>query len=98
MSTGITTDDDIMTPLDGFEGDRPRGCQWDESVCTRSPGYRIAGAAEPHADHVPEATVDVYCARHYALALARLVETHSAECERTLAEHASAFGRIEDGR
>lgn len=98
MSTGITIDDDVTIPLDGFEGDRPRGCQWDESVCTAAPGYRIVGAEERHGDHTHEAAAAVYCPRHYALALARLVEAHPTECTTPLAAHAVVYGSIGGAR
>lgn len=93
MSTGITIDDDILVPLDHGAEDRPRGCRWDESVCTSSPEYRVVRGSHgsQEADDTP--VVDVYCARHYALELARLVDVHLHECPFGAADHAATFER-----
>lgn len=92
MSTRLTADDDTATPVVGFDGDRPRGCRWDESVCTAAPEYRVVRGDHGHDHEAPD--VDAYCARHYALELARLVEVHLPDCEGSAAAHVSAHGRI----
>ena len=90
MPAGITIDDDIRTPVVADDADRPRGCRWDESVCTASPEYRVVRAAHGHDD----AHADPYCPRHYALELARLVEVHLDECGQPASKHMIAYGRI----
>ena len=86
MATKTLIDDgtDLFVESDG---DRPRGCAWDESVCTEMPEYRVAGGPDD------EQTVDLYCPRHYALELARLVEVHLHECDEPVSAHVSSFGR-----
>ena len=72
--------------LPGTGAPRPRGCQWDESVCTAAPEYKIELGGQ--------GGINVFCPRHYALALARLAEVHLAGCPHPAAEHVGAFGRI----
>lgn len=88
MSTKVRIDDGIFIEVDA-DGERPRGCQWDETVCTAQPTHRIAQSHEGHADHVH---AEVYCGRHYALELARLVEVHLPGCDRDAAAHVAEFG------
>lgn len=93
MARQITIEDDITIPIDSFEVGRPRGCGWDESVCTSSPEYRIVRGSHGH-DHEEQAPdADVYCGRHYALELARLVEVHLHDCIYSAADHVAGFER-----
>lgn len=92
MSTKITLDHgdiDIDLPA---EGQRPRGCDWNESVCTDTPTHTIVvpdhdeDASGPHAS--------TYCARHYAVSLAELLTLHVQQCSGGVREHLSAYGEI----
>ena len=80
-----TRDDDVIE-LIGEDGERPRGCQWDETVCTHEPDHRIELGESGESM--------VLCPRHYATALARLIEVHMATCEGTVSEHLGTFGRV----
>lgn len=87
MSVRTRDQDDIVVEIDAG-GDRPRGCLWDESVCTRTPTHRVVPPA--HNLHHDEPTI--LCARHYALTMARLVIVHLPGCDAPLAEHVVAHG------
>ncbi|MFT4189546.1 MAG: hypothetical protein QM621_13340 [Aeromicrobium sp.] len=84
-----TRDDDLLTDVFDDEGDRPRGCRWDESVCTSSPEYRVLAG---HGDTFDD--VLTFCPRHYALYLARLVEVHAPGCAGSLRDHIAEYGPI----
>lgn len=84
-----TRDGDIIV-IDDAGGPRPRGCAWDESVCTQTREYRVQYASGQ--DSTGE--VDVFCPRHYALTLAELVEVHLVGCEGSAADHIVAFERV----
>lgn len=90
MTKKVFTYDDIIIEIDGDDGDRPRGCMWDESVCTSSPEYRIVASGRDY-DH---SHVELYCPPHYALQLARLAAIHLPECSRKAADHVAAFGPV----
>lgn len=68
------------------DGDGPRGCSWDEEVCTNCPTHFIKGSG----DEVPQ----LFCARHYALSLAYYLEVHCHEYCSSTAQHFEKFGRM----
>lgn len=90
MSTKLRVDDDIEVWIDGGDGDGPRGCQWDEMVCMDAPTHRIV----PPEHNRHHDAVAVYCARHYALALARLVIVHIPGCDDPLSAHIATHGAV----
>ncbi len=68
-------------------GRGPRGCAWDESVCTQSPSHAIDG-------RTPGDT-QLYCARHCVLALQRLMWVHVAtSCSNSLSDHLSGYREV----
>lgn len=72
------------------DGDWGRhGCGWDESVCSDEPEYRIVAP-----DSGDGGSAGIYCPRHYALELIRLVEIHLPECSEPLSAHVSVYQRI----
>lgn len=92
MSSGITLDHGdfaIDLPADGA---RPRGCDWDESVCTDSPTHTIV--VPGHDEDGVGRHASTYCARHYAVALARLLTLHVPHCTGGVREHLLAYGEI----
>ena len=91
MGTITHRDDDIIVD-EALDGDRPRGCCWDESVCFKAPEYYSQHADSGHA-HGPAA---LYCARHYALEFARFCLTHyRVTCEKSVAQHFFHYGAID---
>lgn len=72
-----------------FDGDRPQGCLWDRSVCTDPPTHQVTYASRE------EPEVYTFCARHYTLELAYLVEVHMPSCTNPLSEHVTSYGRID---
>lgn len=86
MGTRTIIRDGIDLDLEG-KG-RPRGCQWNESVCIETPEYKIVERRDSGPD------TQVYCGRHYALALAHLTEVHLPECSSPAESHAAEFGPL----
>lgn len=95
MAVRTYVDDGIGIGLDDEAGNRPRGCQWDESVCTATPEYRIQLGGHDH-EHDPDPAPEVRlaCGRHYALELARLVEVHLPGCSHGAAAHVTECGPV----
>lgn len=95
MATRSTVEDDVIGIDDSDGEDRPRGCAWDESVCTTTPEYHIGRGSHVGEDDEPlEPEVQVYCGRHYALELARLTEVHLHDCAAPASHHVSHYGRV----
>lgn len=98
MATRSSVEDDVIDiDIDDSDGeDRPRGCSWDESVCTTAPEYRIGRGSHVGDDGEPnDPEAHVYCGRHYALELARLTEVHLHDCAAPASHHVSQYGRVE---
>lgn len=93
MAAKIALDDDIIIEINTGGGERPQGCMWNESVCTSSPEYRIVPGA--HGQDHDHSDVELYCPRHYAVALARLVALHLPECEASISAHIVAYGSVD---
>lgn len=89
MPTRSELTHDGIDVFDGFDGDRPRGCSWERSVCTETPTHQVT---YPGTDR-PEA--HPFCARHYVLELAYLVEVHMPTCSNPLSDHVTSYGRID---
>lgn len=92
MAVGTGIDSGTELPDVGAEGGRPKGCQWDRSVCVDSPTHFITWGA--HGDDSAELTTSLYCARHYAVELAHYTEFHIRDCTGSAGEHIPALGRI----
>lgn len=92
MPVGTRTDGGVGLPDLGIEGDGPKGCQWDRSVCVDSPTHFIRWGT--HGDDDAELTTSVYCARHYAVELAYYTEFHVHECTGPALEHLLEYGKI----
>jgi len=77
-----------LPPLDDHEGPRPSSCDWQHTVCTETPTYRILWAygGDP----------DIYCGRHYALTLTSFVMNHENEmlCDVPPFMHIHQYGKI----
>jgi len=87
--------DGDFPPLDFDEGGRPGRCDWNLSVCTDDPTYRVVKAGpdgEPLGDEDPS----IFCGRHYGAWLARWVSLHEAEsgCKHPHANHFYYYGPI----
>lgn len=66
-------------------------CDWAETVCQETPTHIIVfNMAEG------EAEAAKLCPRHYTLTLAKHVEVHTYSCERTVRDHFSFIGPIEN--
>lgn len=91
MAVGTSIDSGTGLPEVDTEGGRPKGCQWDRSVCVDSPTHFITWGT--HGDDSAELTTSVYCARHYAVELAYYTELHIRDCPGAASEHLSGFGR-----
>lgn len=79
-------DPDIDLGLDG-DGDRAQ-CEWGEELCGEEPTHFVV-SGPTDAPHTA-----LYCARHYGLTLAFLLEVHLATCEEPVAAHARRFGAL----
>lgn len=75
---------------DFFEGGNKRNhCDWGESVCLETPTHVVVfNMAEGDAEAAK------LCARHYALTLAKHVEVHTYSCERSVRDHFSFVGPL----
>lgn len=69
----------------GFNAGR---CLWDESVCTDTPTHFVTFT------ETGGATSDVFCVRHYVLALARLCQLHLPDCPGDFAGHVTSHGEL----
>lgn len=67
----------------GFSAGR---CLWDESVCTDTPTHFVTFS------EAGGVTADVFCVRHYVLALARLCQLHLPDCTGDFAGHVTSRG------
>lgn len=63
-------------------------CLWDESVCTDTPTHFVTFT------ETGGATADVFCVRHYVLALARLCQLHLPDCAGGFAGHVTSRGEL----
>lgn len=77
-------------PEEDYGDGNPR-CLWDGSVCSESVTHQIRFRFFPEDDE-PFVETESYCARHYAVTLARFVSFHSPHCPVTLAQHLDSFG------
>lgn len=93
MATRTRFDSGIGLPDVDEGGDRPRGCEWHQSVCVDSPTHFIQWGA--HGDESAELTTSVYCGRHYATELSYYIAFHVKDCPGTVLQHVSNFGKIE---
>jgi hypothetical protein len=89
------TGDEISHLVEDCGGDRPHGCEWYESACTRTPTHRVVhgdhGMSGEDVDPAPSETM-VFCVRHYVLHLALLLETHLPDCPIPVRDHVLAYG------
>ena len=92
MSTSTRFDSGIGLPEVDDGGDRPRGCEWNQSVCVDSPTHFIQWG--PHGDDSAELTTSAYCARHYAVQLAHYTEFHIRGCAGSVSAHLERYGQI----
>lgn len=88
MTARVKFDDDTAIGVEDDGQPRPRGCQWDESVCMESPTHRVV----PPEHNLHHDSPEVFCARHYALALARLVIVHLPGCSAGVRQHIVEYG------
>lgn len=86
--------DEWCTLTSDSGGGAPRGCAWDETVCTERPDFRIVLGSQGAPPEQAEALL--FCARHYVTELARLVEVHLPGCSQPANAHVLAFGSISD--
>lgn len=87
-----TNIDDGSTTLAHAGGPENPRCQWFYAICTQTPTHHISG---PQDDDGIASSVELYCARHYVLTLARHLEVHGPTCEHGgLAEHISDYGAL----
>ena len=63
-------------------------CLWDETVCTDTPTHFVTFT------ETGGATADVFCFRHYVLALARLCQLHLPDCAGDFAGHVTSRGEL----
>lgn len=92
MVVGTSIDSGTGLPEVDTEGGRPKGCQWDRSVCVDSPTHFITRGI--HGDDSGALTTSVYCARHYAVELAHYTEFHIRACSGLASKHIPDFGQI----
>lgn len=92
MATGTRFDSGIGLPDVDEGGDRPRGCEWHQSVCVDSPTHFIRWGT--HGDDSAELTTSAFCARHYAVQLAHYTALHIRDCAGPVAAHIVKSGRI----
>lgn len=77
------------TDFDDFgDGDNTR-CTWDECVCTETPTHYVV-----FAEHAGGGDAQLFCARHYVLTLAQLIELHLPECSGGLGDHVLRYGSL----
>lgn len=91
-SVGTRYDSGVGLPEVHEDGDRPRGCQWNRSVCVASPTHFIEWGT--HGDNAAELTTSVYCARHYPLELSYYTEFHIRNCDGPVSAHVGKYGEI----
>ena len=85
MTTRTRSRDDSHLAIDSDADSGGVSCAWFESVCTMPVTYRIVQGEAAY-----------YCARHYVLTLAELVEVHLPGCPGSAHDHVSAYGPIGD--
>ncbi|MGO4956704.1 hypothetical protein ACTQ49_05435 [Luteococcus sp. Sow4_B9] len=78
------------TPMEWGDGDRDH-CQWTDSLCTQTPTHFVTRAVP---DGQPAAQPEYYCARHWAVTLARLQEVELARCSCPMPEHLRQAGAL----
>lgn len=95
MTRTRSEDDIFQGVIGGGDGGPNARCQWDETVCLDSPSHLIDFVVgDGPDDHEPV----LFCARHYAVELARFVQLHPAECPYAIDTHIVAFGSIDRPR
>lgn len=70
------------------DGDSTR-CTWNECVCTESPTHYVV-----FAEHAGGGDAQLFCARHYVLTLAQLIELHLPECSGSFSDHVLRYGAL----
>lgn len=82
------TKDDTTTGTGLGAGFGAGRCAWDRSVCVDKPTHFVAS------DSTDGVSADVYCLRHYVLALAILCELHLPGCEGDFPRHVTGHGKL----
>ena len=90
-------------PLYDDAGNRRAVCDWQDDACPSAPTHHIAfiycsgnhdGTDAAPCEQFVSDEDNRFCARHYALALARWAKGHSGSCATPLAGHIHHFGPI----
>lgn len=82
------TDQDEVTGSRPKQGETP-SCEWNESVCLHASENMIIYTGSTDKNEVL-----TYCARHYVLTLAELLEVHLPGCNNPVTDHVRSFGSI----
>jgi len=88
-------------PIDDDNHPQRSQCDWVDSVCTETPTHRIVWVSARESDtdeseYIPLDDPSLFCARHYAVWLARLVESHNNDiyCDIPPFDHIYQYGKI----
>lgn len=77
------------TGFDEFDDGDSTRCTWNECVCTETPTHYVV-----FAEHAGGGDAQLFCARHYVLTLAQLIELHLPECSGGLGDHVLRYGSL----
>lgn len=76
--------------FDQFDDGNATRCTWNESVCVDKPTQFVV-----FAEHAGGGDAQLFCARHYVLTLAELLELHLPECPGDLNDHILRHGSLD---